>query len=126
MGLMSSVTLNTVVYSVAGFANGVAMYVSRVAGVLAGFARLKVSYKEPTSGTQTKIDFNLSIPVVSTEDSDCSCAGTLLRTNSAVVSVWVASTSTTAERENLARQIKDLTASAMFVAAVKDLDPPTS
>lgn len=126
MSQQASVTLNTVVYSPAGLKNGVASWISRVGGVLAGFSKLTQSYKDPTTGTQTKIDFNLSIPVLATADSTCACVGDVIRTNSAVLSFWVAGTSTLAERTDLYLRVKDLVASGMLIAAVENLDPATS
>lgn len=123
MSQQADVTLNTIVYSKAGVNGGVASWINRAAGVIAGFTVLKQFFKSPVSGTQTKIDFNLSVPVVATADSGCHCAGDLLRTNSVTVSVWVAATSTTDERTDLYLRLKDLVATPMFQAAVKDLDP---
>jgi len=126
MSQQAAVTLNTVVYSPAGLRNGVATWISRAAGIVAGFSKLTQQYRDPTTGTQTKIDFNLSIPVLATADSTCACEGELVRTNSATVSVWVAGTSTLAERTDLYLRLKDLVGSSMFISAVEDLDPATS
>lgn len=126
MGQQASVTLNTVVYSPAGLFAGVAKWINRSGGILAGFSTLTQKFKDPTTGTQTKIDFNISIPVLATADSACGCAGELIRTNSAVVSFWVASTSTLAERTDLYLRVKDLVATALVSGAVENLDPATS
>lgn len=126
MSQQASVTLNTVVYSPAGVTGGVAMWMSRVGGILAGFSKLTQRYKEPTTGTQTKIDFQISVPVLADADSTCTCAGDLLRTNSATVSFWVAGTSTLAERTDLYLRVKDLVASAIVSGAVENLDPAVS
>lgn len=123
MGQQASVTLNTVVYTAAGVKAGVANWISRAGGILAGFSLLKQQFREPVSGTQTKIDFNLSVPVLATTDSACGCAGTLMRTNSVTISVWVAGTSTLAERTDLYLRLKDLVATSMFSDAVENLDP---
>jgi hypothetical protein len=126
MSQQANVTLNTVVYSPAGLLNGIAKWINRSGGILAGFSVLTQKYKDPTTGTQTKIDFNLSIPVLATADSTCGCEGDLIRTNSANVSFWVASSSTLAERTDLYLRVKDLVASAVVVSAVENLDPATS
>jgi len=123
MSQQAAVTLNTVVYSPAGSNNGLARWVNRALGVVGGFKVRTQAFKSPTTGTQTKIDFNLSIPVVADESSACVCAGDVIRTNSAVISVWVASTSTADERTDLYLQVKDLVASTVFQDAVKDLNP---
>lgn len=126
MGQQANVTLNTVVYSPAGILSGIAKWVNRTGGILAGFSTLTQRYKDPTTGTQTKIDFNLSIPVLATTDSACSCIGDVLRTNSAVISFWVAGSSTLAERTDLYLRVKDLVANALVVSAVENLDPASS
>lgn len=126
MGQQAAVTLNTVVYNPSGLKAGVASWVSRVGGVLAGFSKLTQVYKDPTTGSQTKIDFQIDIPVLATADSVCACEGTLLRTNSAHISFWVAGTSTLAERTDLYLRVKDLLATALVTNAVENLDPATS
>lgn len=123
MSQQADVTLNSVVYSKAGVNGGVASWINRAAGVISGFSTLRQIFKSPTSGVQTKIDFNLSVPVVAAEDTPCVCAGTLLRTNSVTVSVWVASSSTLAERTDLYLRLKDLVSTSMFIDAVENLDP---
>lgn len=126
MSQQASVTLNTVVYSPAGVSNGLAKWVSRASGLVNGFSWLTQKYKDPTTGTQTKIDFSLAIPVLVAADSACGCAGEVSRTSSANISVWNASTGTLPERTDLYLRIKDLVNSTMFQDAVKNLDPAVS
>lgn len=126
MSQQAAVTLNTVVYSPAGLLAGVAKWINRTGGILAGFSILTQRYREPTTGAQTKIDFNISIPVLATADSTCACEGSLLRTNSASVSFWVAGTSTLAERTDLYLRVKDLIATSLVSDAVENLDPAVS
>lgn len=124
MGQQTAVTLNTVVYNPAGTASGRTNWVARAGdGIISSFSTLWQSFKLPTTGKQIKIDFQIAIPVTASADSQCSCAGELLRTNTATVSVWVADSSTTAERTDLYLRLKDLIASATFIAAVENLDP---
>lgn len=126
MSQQASVTLNTVVYNPSGLRNGVAKWINRASGIVAGFSWFTQSYKDPTTGTQTKIDFELSIPVLVDADSACGCVGDLLRTSSVRCSVWVASTSTLAERTDLYLRFKDLVANDVFKNAIENLDPATS
>lgn len=126
MGQQASVTLNTVAYAPAGLLQGVAKWVSRAGGILAGFSVLTQRYREPTTGVQTKIDFNISIPVLATADSTCGCEGDVLRTNTATVSFWVAGSSTLAERTDLYLRVKDLVATSLVSSAVENLDPAVS
>jgi len=123
MADQAAVTLNTVVYSPAGVKSGVALWLSRVGGIVAGFSKLSQIYKDPTTGTQTKIDFQIDVPVLATADSACACEGSLLRTNSVKLSFWVASTSTLAERTDLYLRAKDLVANALVSGSVENLDP---
>jgi len=64
MAVQAAVTLNSVVYSPAGLKGGVALWLSRVGGIVAGFSKLSQTYKDPTTGTQTKIDFQIDVPVL--------------------------------------------------------------
>lgn len=126
MSQQAAVTLNTVVYSPAGLRNGVATWINRAGGIVAGFSKFTQLFRDPTTGTQTKIDFQIDVPVLVTADSACGCVGDLLRTNTAKVSFWVASTSTLAERMDLYLRVKDLIANAVTSDAVENLDPATS
>jgi len=126
MGQQAAVTLNSVVYSPAGLLAGVARWINRTGGVLAGFSKLTQSYKDPTTGTQTKIDFQIDVPVLATADSTCGCEGDLIRTNTFKMSFWVAGSSTLAERTDLYLRAKDLMATALVSGSVENLDPATS
>lgn len=126
MSQQAAVTLNTHVYNPAGLLSGVARWIDRTAGVLAGFSVLTQRYKDPTTGVQTKIDFSLSIPVIATADSVSHETGELVRTNSVTVSAWVASTSTLAERTDLYLRLKDLVATSLVSDAIENLNPASS
>lgn len=123
MGQQANITLNTVVYAPAGSSAGIAKWVNRSAGVKNGFSILTESVKDPVTGTQVKIDFDLQVPVVATESDTCSCAGSQLRTASAHISVWEAVTCTQAERDDIYLRIVDLVASDAFKAAIKNQEP---
>ncbi|DAD49973.1 TPA_asm: coat protein [ssRNA phage Gerhypos.1_20] len=124
MGQQANVTLNTNVFVPSGTTNGVTSWVYRpTTGFGASFQKLTSKYADPKSGTQIKIDFALSVPVVLAADTGFEAAGTLQRTNTATLSFWVAEDSTVAERTDLYLKVKDLVASAMLIAAVENLDP---
>jgi hypothetical protein len=124
MGQQANVTLNTFVYVPAGTSAGVTSWVYRPAsGFGASFSKLTSKYADPKSGTQIKIDFLLSVPVVLAADTGFEPAGTLQRTSSATLSFWVSEDSTVAERTDLYLRVKDLVGSAMVIAAVENLDP---
>lgn len=124
MGQQASVTLNAVVYSPAGSANGTAKWVNRSGGVLNSFSTLQQTFAEASGSKKlTRVNFRLDVPVVATADSTCACTGSLQRTASVQISVWMDPAYTAAERTDLAARIKDLAASGVFTAAVADLDP---
>lgn len=123
MAQQANITLNTVVYAPAGTNNGISSWANRSGGTGNSFSYVTEKFVTPTDGTVNRITFTLNVPVVQAVDSDCACAGTLLRTSTVQVSVWVPSTSTSAERTDLYLRIKDLIASAPFLGAVENLDP---
>lgn len=124
MSQQTAITLNAIVYNPAGTKDGKTSWVSRTAGVAAGFSRLFSTFKDSVNAaTQTKVTYELAIPVVSVADTECSCAGTLLRTSSVQINAWLAPGSTLAERTDLYLRLKDLVGDTSFQAAVKDLNP---
>lgn len=124
MSAQAAVTLNSVVYSPAGANGGSAKWVNRSAGYGAGFSELIEKFQDPTSkGTVVRIEFDLAIPVVATVDDACACAGSLLRTSTAHLSMWVPAASTSAERADFLARIQSLVSSTPFTNAVGSLDP---
>lgn len=120
----TNMTLNTKVYAANGSAGNIPSWIHRGDGVSAGFSVVKNTMKDPVTGTQVKIDFKLDLPILAASDTSCSCAGDVLRTSTATISVWVAKSSTTAERTDLYLRLKDLVADPQFIAAVQDLKAP--
>ena len=124
MAQQAAVTLNTVVYSPSGSENGIVKWFNRVGGVLNSFSALTQRFVTGAGGQKlTKVTYRLEVPVVATTDTDCSCAGTLLRTSSCQVDFWLAADSTVAERTDLYLRIKDLIATSTVSNAVENLDP---
>lgn len=123
MAQQANVTLNTVVYSPAGTNNGTSVWTNRSSGYGAGFTNLTEKVTFNGKGDVVREEFTLDVPIVAAADSDCSCAGTLLRKSTVHISVWVPASSTAAERTDLWNRIKDLAASAPFSNAVQNLDP---
>lgn len=127
MSAQATVTLNTVDYLPAGVAGNLATWLNREDGVPAAFSPLTQSLSSPSvNGKVYRVIFKLAIPVVAEEDTTCACAGALLRTNQFEGTFLLATTSTTAERTDLYLRVKDLVASAAFIAAVENLVNPTS
>lgn len=119
----ANMTLNTKVYAPNGVSNGVAQWANRDGGVRGGFSFVKQTIKDPVSGTQIKIDHSLVVPVTALNDTSCVCAGDVLRTGSAQISIWVSTASTKAERTDLYLRLKDLVLDPQFIAAIEDLEP---
>jgi hypothetical protein len=123
MAQQANVTLNSVVYAPAGTTNGVSSWVNRSGGSGASFSTITEKVTNPSGGQVVRELFTLDIPVVATEDTACVCAGGLLRTSTVQISIWIPQNSTSAERLDLWTRIRDLVASAPFVAGVENLDP---
>lgn len=127
MSQQASVTLNTIVYDPAGTTNGVAKWVNRVGGILNSFSMLTQRFLTGAGARSlTKVTFRVEIPIVSTVDSSCNCAGTVLRTNSVQFDYWIAADATATERLDLFNRAKDLAASSLVGDNIKDLNPAYS
>jgi len=124
MSQQASVTLNTVVYAPAGVNSGIATWINRASSYYKGYKTLTQTFKDPSNGgVQTKIGFNLTIPVVATADTDLNHAGDLLRSASFQGSFWCNSGSTAAERTDLRLSVKDLLLSQLAIDAIDNLNP---
>lgn len=122
-----SITLNSKVYPFAGFdSQSLSTYVNRDSGVPSGFSRLTARVDEGSASANTKVRWKLKVPVVSTEDSECSCAGALLREYAVDLVVTVPPGSTAAERTDLEARIVDLVASSEFSASIISLIQPSA
>jgi len=124
MAAQANITLNTKVYASGGSNDGTATWVDRSAGVGGGFSIVTEKF-DPTAkgGLVQRMLFTLNLPVVSATDTACACAGDVLRTSSAQLSIWVPQNSTLAERTDFYLRIKDLVASTPFLNGVENLDP---
>lgn len=117
-----SITLNTKVYNGVGFnQNGQSVFNETSAGVPSGFSFLTDKVNTGTGKSDSTVKWNLSIPVIATEDSECSCEGTVLRTYYVRIEVSVPASSTAAERLDLYERIVDLVAASQFSASVQSL-----
>lgn len=123
MGQQATVTLNSVAYAPAGSDNGTAKWVDRSGGFGASFSNLTEKFTAPSTGGVNRIVFGLTIPVVQMADSQCACAGSLIRSSTVQVSVWVPDGSTAAERADLLARIQGLVAATPFTNAVNGLEP---
>jgi len=119
---MSNIVLNSKTYAGIGFnQNGQSVFKESSAGVPSGFSYLTEKVNAGTGTADSSIKWNLSIPVIATEDSDCSCAGSLLRTYYARVEVTIPAGSTAAERTDLLARVQNLVDTTQFADSVRDL-----
>lgn len=120
-----SIVLNSKTYTFDGFdRNGVAVYTERSGGVPTSFSVLTFGLE---SGKDiTKITVRLSVPVVATDDSDCSCAGTVQRVSRFTWMFEEPNTGTTLERTDWQARIEALTATAQFETLLISLVKPTT
>lgn len=123
MAAQAAITLNTKVYAPSGSNDGTATWTDRSAGVGGGFSIATEKFDQTTKGSVQRMLFTLNLPVVSATDTNCACAGDVLRTSSVQISVWVPLASTLAERTDFYLRIKDFVASAPFLNGVENLDP---
>lgn len=122
-----SITLNSKVYNFAGFdTQQLSNYVNRDSGVPTGFSRLTSRVDDGQGSANTKVRWKLKVPVVASEDSECSCAGALLREYIVDIVATVPPGSTSAERTDLDARITDLVASAEFTASITNLIQPNA
>lgn len=113
-------TLNTKVYSGAGVANGVARYVERSAGIASGFSTLSSSLK---IDTKVRGMIKIDLPEISAESSACSCPGDILRQSGVDISIRLDPKAPATTRTDLRLRLKDLVASAQFIAWFDNLEP---
>lgn len=127
MAAQSNVTLNTVVYVPTGVVNQQAGWINRADGVPGKFSPVLVSVAPPLkNGTTFLSTATLALPIVQATDTDCACAGTVLRTNTYKVQGVSPDSGTTAEREDAYLRFKDLVASTPFHDAFVNLISTTS
>jgi hypothetical protein len=120
-----SIVLNSKTYNPDGFdSNGVSNYSERSAGVPSGFSGL--AFGQTRTDMYVKGTVRLTIPIVATTDSDCSCAGAPLRVSRLRLELEEPVTGTLAERQDLLDRIQDLVATAQFESFVLNLVKPTT
>lgn len=122
------IVLNSKTYNFSGFdPNSVSQYVERSAGVPSGFSLLTGRVAGSLNGDTTqKIRWWLNLPIIVSEDSECGCAGQLLRTYKVRIEVETPAGSTATERTDLEARITDLVASTEFSASIINLIQPSS
>lgn len=120
-----SIVLNTKTYTFDGFdRNGVAVYTERSGGVPTSFSVLTFGIENGKDST--KITIRLSVPVVSTVDSSCSCVGSVQRVSRFTWTLEEPNSGTTVERTDWQARIEALAATVQFEQLLINLVKPTS
>jgi hypothetical protein len=124
-----SITLNSKVYNFIGFdPNGVSIYRETSAGVASGFSTLTNKVTVPFDGkTDAVVRWRLTMPIVATVDSECSCAGTVLRTfRFEDGRITIPPGATAAERTDFQVRVTALTATAQYIASLNSYTQSTT
>lgn len=127
MAAQASVTLNTVAYEPTGIQKGVLGWVNRADGVPGKFSPLTEVLSSPSKGGKVyNATFKLVVPVVAASDSECACAGDVLRYGTFIGTFLLPDTSTAAERTDLRLRAKDLISNSLVTDAVDNLITPNA
>jgi hypothetical protein len=124
-----AITLNSVVYNWAGFdPSGTSRWAATAAGVASAFsnltARVTIGAAIGKDLRPSRAKWRIQIPVIATEDSDCACVGTVLRTAYADVILDFHATATLAERQDMLARVTALVATSQFIDSVNNLNQP--
>ena len=115
-----SITLNSVVYNWTGFdPSGTSRWSATASGVASGFSDLTNRTTHGMASAQgksslSKVKWLAKIPVVATEDSNCGCIGTVLRTSYFTVAADFGATATAAERADSLARLRSLVLTTEF------------
>lgn len=123
-----AISLNSKTYNFIGFdRNGVSIYQETSAGVPTGFSYLTCRVFPATKNEAAKVRWRLTMPVVAAEDSECGCAGSILRTYSYDEGrIEIANSGTLAERTDFGLRLKDLVATTEYQNSMKLLTQPSA
>lgn len=122
---IASVVLNTKTYAVESDQNGIITWSETSGGIPTGFSKLTMALRQPAkAGSPFRLDLRLSLPVVATADSACSCTGSVLRHEDARILVEIPDSGSTAERTDFGLRLKDLLADTQVQAALATLVRP--
>lgn len=122
-----AITLNTKAYTFRGFnAQAISVFLNTAAGVARGFLSLTAKIDGGPGSDSLKVRWKLKLPTVATTADACACPGTMVREIFADIVVTVPASATQAERDDMALQLKDLTATPEFQASVKALTAPSA
>lgn len=126
-----AITLNSVVYNWAGFdPSGTSRWTATASGLASAFsnltARVSIGAQTKAESRPSRAKWRLQVPVIATEDSSCSCVGTVLRTAYVDITSDFAVTATAAERADVLARIKALVLTPEFAASINNLTQSSS
>lgn len=122
-----SIVLDSKTYTFSGWnQNQQALYSEKSGGVPSSFSYLTAKVNTGTGKSDSTVKWNLSIPIVATVDSECACAGDVLRTYYVRIEVTEPAGSTLAERENVHDCLTNLVAAPEFQSSIEGLVQPSS
>jgi len=124
MAAQTALVLNTKSYAPRGKNSGNVAAWALVGDTTFGGATSIVSLRvsEPDKNGNTRVSARLTVPKAATADSACACVGQNIGVNYFDATVTVSSSDTAAERTDLRTRIKDFFASAVFTAAIDNLE----
>lgn len=129
---IANVVLNTKTYTPQSSTGSKVVWAETSGGVPTGFSLLSMELRNPPLSTDRakagaspfRVTLILDVPVVATEDTDCVCAGGILRWERCRIQVEIPQNGTTAERTDVGLRIKDLLANAQVQATLANLVMP--
>lgn len=123
--MSTTITLNAKAYIWSGFnPNQFGTWRYTGDGVSAGFSYLTSKVESTKKGSTVR--WNLAVPKVATEATSCTCPGGLLGTNYVRINADFWAGATTADRDDVLKQIRSLVLTNEFGNALLNLTQPSS
>lgn len=124
---MSTIVLNSKNYVFSGYdRNGVSVFKETSTGITGGFSYLTNRVSDARVEGTTRIRWDLTMPILATEDSACGCEGKVLRVyRYQDGDIKIPEGSQPAERADFLARVRDLTASAPYGLSVSSLTQAT-
>lgn len=125
MAAQTALTLNTKAYNPRGKENSIAKW-ALVGDTTFGGAtsQLTVSVGDPSKEGVSRVRVRLTAPKAASADSACACTGEVISTGLMDATFLVPSNYLGSERTDFRTRIKDFFSSAVFTAAIDNLEAP--
>lgn len=122
-----SIVLNSKTYNFDGFLQtGISSYTERAGGVPSSYSPLTCKVDGVTGNGAVKVRWKLKLPVVATEDTACTCAGTVLRNSTVDLVLTLDRGLTATERSDVLARLQDLVLKPEFTGSVSNLRQPNA